>query len=276
MKDDQESTSDSADQHHESAASNEAEEFVRSTLASLESPPMPDWVQTRIFAAIAAESAARAAETATPAAPVAAVVPLADRRKKRGSRWFVAVTGVAAAGLLGVVVGRDVLIGGSEPVAPTRVSVVPMSTSTMHYTKPTLVTQASQQVPSWRSAASAAATTPLPTATGSQSSDDGSVNDPGLTVSQAPTVTASPATDSTTVPTSVRLTIDTCLPAVTARQPLHVEVAMYRDPKDQPEQPVAVVAVPATTNSMDVYVMSLDCTATDPKVRAHILVQDPK
>ncbi|MGV1036471.1 MAG: hypothetical protein ACOYD0_05525 [Candidatus Nanopelagicales bacterium] len=273
MNDDQESASDSADQQHASAASSQADEFVRSALASLESPPMPDWVESRIFTAIAQQSAARSTDAAAAAAPV---VALAARRKKRGSRWFVAVAGVAAAGLLGVVVGRDVLIGGTEPTGPAKVSVVPMSASTMHYTKPTLVTQASKQVPSWRSAASAAAVTPLPTATASQSTDTGSVGTAGATASQTPSARTSATPETTIVPTSVRMTISTCLPAVTDRQPLHVEVAMYRDPQNQPEQQVAVVAVPATATSMDVYVMSLDCTATDPKVRAHILVQDPK
>ncbi len=271
MNDDLESTSGSADQQHETAASREADEFVRSALAALESPPMPDWVESRIFTAIAEQSAARSTESA--AEPV---VVLAERRKRRGSRWFVAVGGIAAAGLLGVVVGRDVLIGGTEPTGPAKVSVVPMSASTMHYTKPTLVTQAAEQVPSWRSAASAAAVTPLPTATTSQPADGGSLSTPADTVSETPTARSSPTPVTTVVPTSVRMAINTCLPAVTDRQPLHVEVAMYRDPQDQPEKQVAVVAVPATATSMDVYVMGLDCTATDPKVRAHILVQDPK
>lgn len=268
MKDDQGSAPDSADQHHGSAASSDADEFVRSTLASLDSPPMPAWVESRIFAAIAAESAARS--TDSPAAPVTA---LADKRKKRGSRWFVAVVGVAAAGLLGVVVGRDVLIGGNEPAGPAKVSVIPMSASTMHYTKPTLVTQASEQVPTWRSAASAAEVTPIPTSTASPSTDNGSFSSPGSSLTETPLASAAP--QGTGVPTSVRMTISTCLPAVTDRQPLHVEVAMYRDPQDQPEQQVAIVAVPATATSIDVYVLGLDCSAVDPKVRAHIVVQDP-
>ena len=115
----------------------QAEEFVLQALATLPELKMPEDVHQRLLAAIAAEPNpyAASADQASGATAAGASVTTLPTQQSRKARWYVGVTGVAAAGVVAMVVGTTMLDGESNTNPPLASVAIPMSASTKQYQK---------------------------------------------------------------------------------------------------------------------------------------------
>lgn len=242
----------------------ETEALITSTLASLPPVEMPADVHERILAALAAEPNPYAL---APAASDNVTALPAPRKRRNG--WFVGVAGVAAASVLGLVIGTSVLDGESGPTAPITAAAIPMSATTNQYKKETFTTQVAAALPKWRSAAatpdSTAEVEPVATNTEVSASEP----DSALSSSAAPNASASPVI--TRVDKRLREQIAACLSQISQRAPMHVEIASYVATPTMPAEAVAVAAVDGANESIDVYAIKVSCAENDSQVvREHI------
>lgn len=244
------------------SAAQEAE--VRSLLGSLETPKMPAAVHDRLIAALDAEP------NPFTSAPV---VSLASHRRSK-SGWLVAGAGVAAAGVLGLILGPSLLSGegGTSPAIPTA-AVVPMTTSGTVYEKQGLVTQISSALPTWKRAALDSAANDMVELPATDAGDP-PVAVPAASPSASVTAEATPGESPVTVNKQVLEQINDCVRVMDTRTPIHVDIASYRNTPSQPAEPVAVFALDGDNEDIEVYVVSVKCTPADPgMVREHVTVK---
>ena len=257
----------------------EIDQLIRSVLATLEHPVMPDTVAGRLHHALAAESGKRASAGAAldTTASEAKVASMADRRRRR-SRWLVAVPGVAAACVLGVIVGSTVL---SDPDVPAKVqtpvaAAVPMSRSGMHYQSAKgLESQVTSQVRRWQLAAasasaSASAATSSPATTSAEPALAATGTPSETTGRASPSASGSrsdspPAEPSLAIEQPTRDKINECIKSLGTPAPMHVDIASYAEASTQ-EQLVALVAVLVGSGQFDVYIVGMECNSTDTKL----------
>ncbi|NQU37213.1 MAG: hypothetical protein HQ526_06390 [Actinobacteria bacterium] len=239
---------------------------VQSLLSSLDTPKMPPAVHTRLIAALEAEPNPYA---------VAPVIPLQTNRRNK-NRWLVGASGVAAAGVLGVILAPGLLSeDGTTPV--TTAAVVPMTASGTVYEKQGLVTQISSALPSWKQAALESTAEDMVELPSSESGEvapteqhAGEVSDPSASVTAEPLLPGQPPT---TVSKSVLAQINGCVQEMDKRTPIHVDIASYRGTPAQPAEPVAVFALDGDNEDVEIYVVSVKCTPSEPgMVREHVTV----
>lgn len=251
----------------ETSISPELDALIRSTLASLDRPEIPHEVAERIHHSLAVESAQRAG---IPDATEEPLDELADRRSRKG-RWLLAGAGVAAAGVMAVVV-TSTSFGPTAQSGNMTAAVVPMSATGTKYSSTGLPTQVGQQLPDWLASSSQP------------------VNDPNSSPPiQSPPTSSTGTADPLPSPSTSRLAtsasqsvvfertrakITDCLRGAgqASHKPAMVDVATYREPPSSTDDPVAVVAIPMSSTMIDVLVVGIDCTEADPQVRAHIQV----
>jgi|GEM_PF-1326425 len=245
----------------EISASQEAE--IRSLLGSLDTPKMPTAVHNRLIAALDAEPNPFALAPAP-------VIPLASRRRNK-NRWLVAMSGVAAAGVLGVILAPGLLSSDGTSPIPTA-AVVPMTTSGTVYEKQGLITQISSALPTWKQ--EALDTTDydmveLPT------TEAGDLTEAEPTMSPSASATPDALTGQAPVKVSKQVLeqINDCVRLMDTRTPIHVDLASYRDTPTQAAEPVAVFALDGDDEDVEIYVVSVKCTRSDPgMVREHVTV----
>lgn len=235
----------------------QAEEFVLQALATLPELKMPEDVHQRLLAAIAAEPNPYAASEA------GSNVTALPMQRSRKARWYVGVAGVAAAGVVAMVVGTTVLDGESNTNPPLASVAIPMSASTKQYQKENFATQVKAALPGWRSAAASALSSASSQATASPSER--------ATTTASPSPTPTGAAVALGVNKGLRDQVTGCLAKLSSRAPLHVEIATYRPNPTSPPESVAVAAVDTTDSSVDIYAVKVSCSDTDPQmVREHV------
>lgn len=243
----------------------DTEALVTSTLASLPKLAMPEDVHQRLLAAIAAEPNPYAIPDAgSPTADASTVTALPARRARK-NRWFVGVAGVAAASVLGLVVGASILDSDTGSTTPITAAAIPMTASSKQYQKENFSTQVAAALPEWRSSAAHSAGTdtakPNPLATQSQN----------VQPSATPSSSQSGAISGFSIDMRVREQVAACLSKISSRAPMHVEIASYRSDPTTPTEQIAVAAVDGDNKSVEVYAVSVACNAGDPQlVREHV------
>lgn len=244
------------------SAAQEAE--VRSLLGSFDTPKMPTAVYDRLIVALDSEP--------NPFAN-APVVPL-DSRRRNKNRWLVAVSGVAAAGVLGVMLVPGLLSADSTiPVATA--AVVPMTASGTVYEKQGLVTQISSALPMWKRAAMESTSEEM-VALPAPVSGDVATDEPVADPEASATAKIVPGQSPVTVSKKVLAQINSCVQGVDTRKPIHVDIASYRGAPAQPAEPVALFALDGDNEDIEVYVVSVQCTPSEPgMVREHVTVVSP-
>ena len=253
---------------------------MRSLLGSLKATetPMPAAVHDRISAALAAEpnpyAAQAPAESPTvPATGDSDTVIALDSRRPGKNRWLVAGAGIAAAGVLGVVLVPS-LISGEGTTPALTAAVVPMTSSGTVYEKQGLVTQISSALPEWKQAVTDSADyemVELPAAD-SDLADLEPTLEPVDPVVSAP-VGAAPTSTPAVMNKHMLGQINDCVREMDTRTPIHVDIASYRSEPSQPAEPVAVFALDGDNEDVEIYVVSVKCTASDPgMVREHVTV----
>lgn len=243
----------------------QTEEFVLQALATLPELKMPEDVHQRLLAAIAAEPNpySAAADQASGATAAGASVTTLPTQQSRKARWYVGVTGVAAAGVVAMVVGTTMLDGESNTNPPLASVAIPMSASTKQYQKENFATQVKAALPGWRSAAASASSSASSQATGSPSER--------ATATASPSTSPSGSVVALGVNKVLRDQVTGCLAKLSSRAPLHVEIATYRPNPTSPPESVAVAAVDTTDSSVDIYAVKVSCSDTDPQmVREHV------
>jgi hypothetical protein len=241
------------------SAAQEAE--VRSLLGSFDTPKMPTAVYDPLIAALDAEP--------NPFA-TAPVIPLGSRRRNK-NRWLIAVSGVAAAGVLGVILVPGLLSTDSTIPVQTA-AVVPMTASGTVYEKQGLVTQISSALPTWKRAATESTSAemvvlPAPV------SGDAAADEPSVDPAASATAQIVPGQSPVTVNKKVLAQINSCVQGVDTRKPIHVDIASYREAPAQPAEPVALFALDGDNEDIEVYVVSVRCTPSEPEmVRQHVTV----
>jgi hypothetical protein len=244
----------------ELSAAQEAE--VRSLLGSLDTPTMPTAVHDRLIAALSAEP--------NPFA-IATVIPLATGRRHK-NRWLVAASGVAAAGVLGVILAPGLLSGESTGPALPTAAVVPMTASGTVYEKQGLIKQITSALPTWKQAALNSAPDDLVELPAAESADV-TASEPSAGPSASVTADTVPGLTPVTVNKRVLGQINDCVRVMDTRTPIHVDIASYRDTPAQAAEPVAVFALEGENDDVEVYVVSVACTPSDPgMVREHVTV----
>ena len=252
----------------------QTEALVTAALASLPPLTMPQDVHERLLAAIAAEPNPYAAPASEQAAT--SNVTAIPTQRKRSNGWFVGVAGVAAASVLGLVIGTSVLDGESGPTAPITAAAIPMSATSNEYKKETFTTQVAAALPKWRTAAVApeSTTDAVPSVSPSDlvyspaPQPSGSVADPG---DVAPSAMPSASVRIIPVDKRMREQVAACLSRISSRAPMHVEIATYVATPTAPAEAVAVAAVSGANESVDVYAIKVSCATDDPQiVREHV------
>ena len=244
----------------------QTEALVTTTLAALPTLTMPEDVHQRLLAAIAAEPNPYAAASGADTAPQAAGVTALPKPRSHKSGWYLGIAGVAAASVLGLVVGTSVLDGDTGPTAPPiTAAAIPMTASTKQYQKENFSAQVASSLPAWRtSAAQSAATDAVePTSLATRPSTSGTTATP----SASPTETLR----ALGVDKSLREQVVACLSRVSNRAPMYVEIASYRSNPATPAEQVAVAAVDGDNKSVDIYAIRVACNDGDPQlVREHV------
>lgn len=242
----------------------QTEALITNALATLPPLEMPEDVHQRLLAAIAAEPNPYASTSGS-----ASNVTALPTQHKRRNGWFVGVAGVAAASVLGLVVGTSVLDGESGPTAPITAAAIPMSATTNQYKKETFTTQVAAALPKWRSAAATPDSTAEAEPVVSSSGVSASEPDAAVSASAAPSGSASPVI--TRVDKRLREQVAACLSRISERAPMHVEIASYVATPTTPAEAVAVAAVSGANESVDVYAIKVTCAENDSQVvREHV------
>lgn len=243
----------------------QSEAELREILADLPPIKMPDAVFDRIQAAIAAEP--------HPSAGQSNVTTLHARR----NRAFLAIAGVAAAGVIGMYVGST-LMQEAEDSNPTLASVAaPMTMSDTVYQGGALANQVSAKLSGWRTT-----TAPNATSTSSATSTDGATSTSSMEPNQSQgsdnpvnPVPAEPQQSETSITSSMRQAIMDCLGQIDRRPLLHVEIAKYKATSDGVEEPVAVAVTTGDVSGVDVYVVPVHCSPSGlSALREHIKIQN--
>lgn|GEM_PF-4659506 len=250
--------------------SSEQDDQIRSILATLPRPVMPPSVAASLNEALAAESASRIAASTAP--------PVRDdlaQRRSRSRRWLATGGGVAAAGALALVVGTQVTSETAITAGPAFATSFPITMSKVHYDAGGLAAQASSQVPRWKAASGSVATTVTAPPPDAPLSPAASVSASTMAQSQTPVAAESPSVTTNGVNAAMRDKLAGCIQKVSDKTPLSVDIATYTSPVDGTDQQVAVVALPAEQDKVDVYLMGVACTTSDTQVKAHITVNSP-
>jgi hypothetical protein len=260
----------------------EREHFVRTALANLESPPMPDALWDRISHSLAVESAARSAAAASQGAPIPPTSNGASVEAEPGprrERFGLALAAVSVACLAGIAVGANALAtSDSGADGPTLAAAAPVTASGAHYSAPTLVVQVEQKMPTWRAdvatrMARAATTAPTP-----ETSTVTLTPGPMTSASDTPTPSG-PSEMTMTRPSAADL--DECMSSVDRSKPaMYYDIGLYSDTSEPTkstlesvEKPVVVAVVPNDDMSLfKVYFLAINCTSQDPKLITKILI----
>ncbi len=238
----------------------QTEALVTNTLATLPTLTMPEDVHQRLLAAIAAEPNPYAASAGS--APEATAVTALPAQRSHRSGWYLGIAGVAAASVLGLVVGTSVLDGDTGPTtAPITAAAIPMTASTKQYQKENFSAQVAASLPAWRTSAAKSAATADVEAT--------SIATPSQT--SQPTASPTETLRALSVDKRLREQVAACLSKVSSRAPMYVEIASYRSNPATPAEQIAVAAVDGENKSVDVYAIGVACNDGDPQlVREHV------
>lgn len=238
----------------------QAEAQVRGLLATLPPETMPDDVRQRLHSALHAEPN-----------PYATNVTALRARHRRG-RWLAAGAGIAAVGVLGVVVGSTALTDTSNPALSA--SVVPMSESGTVYQKGAVAAQVSASMAKWKSSNPVQDVAPGTTSTTVPSIPAVS---PSIVTTSDPAATTDPTPDVTSsVSDSMNAKITQCIQRVDTRPAMYVDVGAYRESAVKTSAPVAVAVVRGDGSVLDVYVLDVDCFGSiDDFLHEHVTVVAP-
>ncbi|MEI8083559.1 MAG: hypothetical protein WCI74_17115, partial [Actinomycetes bacterium] len=181
--------------------------------------------------------------------------------------------------IISVIVGSSLMRTGNAPESGANVAaVVPMSASGTHYKQASLSSQIAGQLRRWRTV-EAGSPSSAPSESASAGPAVGASSNPGPSESAKPTPSGSTSpvistTTNTTDPSgtvivtdsgapitdSVRRAVTSCVQSLGAGDPMHVDIGMYRESEQGAELQVAVVAVPAGDNFVEIYVVNVSCT----------------